>query len=510
MQSFSALLLSMNLIFPGNPNLQLSDSALIAKHPDTEIKSFRLSRLARSQELKHPRGGAAWIVNKDYGTWKVINAREKDLYALLSRPMTLGSLLRSLPQGDPQYTANLLDVAYSLGFISVNGKMHPKYAAKSAPPLGSHFLALHMTTDCNMRCAYCYNSSGQSVKKYLRAKTALSFIERACAELPAPLLNIDFLGGEPLLALDEVKEILHRAPLLAARHGKRLSFLLQTNGMLLTEETALLLKEHNVGVGVSIDGPAPWHDKYRRSSRGQSFHALVCGNFLKAQELGLQVSPLAVIYAPRQLEEAFGFFVNELRCTAMRFNFFCPLGRGRELKESPVPPSAYREPYLRIIYKALQLSRALDKPLRIYDLVFRLKSLAEFKQDYMCLRSPCGLGSSILSLDPEGGVYACEEYEQGCKSALYLGKADELPNLAELSETNESLKLLLSRSVDKIAKCRRCWLKRHCGGGCTQRALAQKGGLNLPESMCELYKELYPDLMWLLATETDLLRRLTV
>ncbi|MBQ7501574.1 radical SAM protein [bacterium] len=500
----------MYLNFPSNPNLPLSASVLIAKHPDTEIKSFQLSRLARAQGLKHPREGTAWIVNKALGTWKTVSVREKALFALLSRPRTLDGLLSALNPSDPQYAANLLDVAYNMGFISVGGKMHPRYASGPEPPLGSHFLALHMTSDCNLRCAYCYNSSGQNSKKFLQTETALYFIKRACAELPAPVLNIDFLGGEPLLALDTVKEILRKAPPLASQYGKKINFLLQTNGMLLSEETARLLREHGVGVGVSIDGPARWHDRYRRNSQGSSFHGLICSNFLKAQELGLKVSPLAVIYAPEQLEEAFDFFIEELRCESMRFNFFCPLGRGRELKESLCPPSAYREPYLKVIFKALQRFRSCGRPLNIYDLQFRLKSLAEFRQDYMCLRSPCGIGTSILSLDPEGGVYACEEYEQSCKSALFLGNAQELPPLAELPVKNENLKHLLSRNVENISKCRRCWLKRHCGGGCAQRALAQNGGLNFPEAMCGLYKELYPDLMWLLGAEEDLLQALAL
>ena len=52
-------------------------------------------------------------------------------------------------------------------------------------------------------------------------------------------------------------------------HGRTISNCIQTNGTLLTDEWCEFLKKNDWLVGVSIDGPQEFHDRYRRNKQGQ-------------------------------------------------------------------------------------------------------------------------------------------------------------------------------------------------------------------------------------------------
>jgi uncharacterized protein len=76
-------------------------------------------------------------------------------------------------------------------------------------------------------------------------------------------------GGEPTLAgLDFFKKVVA----LERKYfqGKRIDNDLQTNGVLLDDKWCAFLKENNFLVGLSIDGPREFHDKYRYDKGGNS------------------------------------------------------------------------------------------------------------------------------------------------------------------------------------------------------------------------------------------------
>lgn len=78
-------------------------------------------------------------------------------------------------------------------------------------------------------------------------------------------------GGEPLLVGKAwmawfLEEARRRAPC-------KLVIGLQTNGTLLDLEWLRLLADHQVRIGVSIDGPAEWHDRHRVNHAGHGTYS---------------------------------------------------------------------------------------------------------------------------------------------------------------------------------------------------------------------------------------------
>jgi uncharacterized protein len=102
-------------------------------------------------------------------------------------------------------------------------------------------------------------------------------------------------GGEPtILGLDFFRKIVE----IQARHakpGQRIENDLQTNGTLLDEDWAVFLKQNNFLVGLSCDGPADLHDKYRYTKGGAPTHAKVVAAARLLQKHEVPFAALCVV-----------------------------------------------------------------------------------------------------------------------------------------------------------------------------------------------------------------------
>ncbi|WP_151770128.1 FxsB family cyclophane-forming radical SAM/SPASM peptide maturase [Streptomyces abyssomicinicus] len=136
---------------------------------------------------------------------------------------------------------------------------------------------------CNLACRYCYLYSGPdrgwrarppTASAAVREQTARRIGEHA-ARHRLRRLSLVLHGGEPLLhgagPLVAYTEAVRRA----VPAGSTVHATVQTNGTLLTDESAALLSEHRITVGLSIDGGLPHHNRLRVDHAGRPSHAAV-------------------------------------------------------------------------------------------------------------------------------------------------------------------------------------------------------------------------------------------
>ena len=82
----------------------------------------------------------------------------------------------------------------------------------------------------------------------------------------APLNSFCWQGGEPLLmGLDFFRDAIAFQKKYA-RPGQAVENSMQTNGLLLDDQWCEFLRQENFLVGISLDGPAPINDFYRKDS----------------------------------------------------------------------------------------------------------------------------------------------------------------------------------------------------------------------------------------------------
>lgn len=445
------------------------------------------------------RDGHVLVVEPLTASWGIFSEPAWRLFAGTARATPIDALLRTAAaQGIGEKTAaELLQQMYRKGFIHLDGRPF-------RDPLGlweretevPSFVSIHVAEGCNLRCSYCYADAGAELNRMPR-ELMLKVVEKSIRELPSEALTIDFLGGEPFLLFDDIVEAMRHGQRLASSQGKRVEFILQTNATLLTRERARLLRELSVGVGVSIDGPRHLHDRYRPRAAGTGSWNDVFRNLMQARDEGLRVAPLAVIHEPDTYTEVLDFFVTH-GFEQMRLNYTSVMGRARdELEFPPDRAESFARGFLAMVAWANDWCNAHGKRLRIQDLNQMLAVLVTNDRDYMCMRSPCGLGDSIISFGPRGEIYACEEFERHTKATFLLGQTSET-SLPEVVRASPNYHLLKQRRVEKIPKCSRCHLRYICGGGCTHKTLAYYGTHMREDPMCRYYQIVFEDLMWMI------------
>jgi len=115
-----------------------------------------------------------------------------------------------------------------------------------------------LTDACNMRCSYCTTAKRDVTISSSHLGKVVELLEKTS---PAAL-DLNFHGGEPTLAWEQVVELSDRLePLLPHR---TISRNMSTNGRLMTAERASFLAERGFNVRVSIDGRQEGHVRYRR------------------------------------------------------------------------------------------------------------------------------------------------------------------------------------------------------------------------------------------------------
>jgi len=443
------------------------------------------------------RGDEVLVVEPLTASWGVFSGAAWKVFLQTARPQPAAALVHAaLAEGiDERQAHDLLRQMYHQGFIQVDGRpfRDPEELWKRPAEVPT-FVSVHVLEGCNLRCSYCYADAGADLNRMER-DLIFRVVEKSIREIPSDALTVDFLGGEPMLLFDDVTDAIRHGRDVATAMGKRVEFILQTNGTMLTRDKARVLRDLEVGVGVSLDGPKALHDRYRpRADRSGSWDE-VYRNLLAAREEGLRVAPLAVIHEPATYTEVLQFFIDN-GFEFLRFNYTSKIGRARDMLEFPAERAeAFASGFMDMVGFALSWCESNGRPLRINDLNQMIRVLATKNRDYMCMRSPCGLGDSIISFGTKGEIYACEEFERDTKARFMLGQTGEM-TLPEVVASSPNYHLLKQRKVENIPKCSRCHLRYICGGGCTHKSLAYYGSHLREDPMCRYYQVVFEELMW--------------
>jgi len=149
-------------------------------------------------------------------------------------------------------------------------------------------LILEITSGCNFRCKYCIysefypytRSHGKEMMMFETAKKAVDFYFENYIKVlkrnPMKKPIISFYGGEPLLNLAGLKQIVNYINTTYEEYG--VSYNLTTNGLLCTKEAQEFLAENKFNVLISLDGYQENHDRNRVDAAGNPTFERVVAN----------------------------------------------------------------------------------------------------------------------------------------------------------------------------------------------------------------------------------------
>ena len=130
---------------------------------------------------------------------------------------------------------------------------------------------------CNLSCRYCFYLEKEQFfparHRFRMSDEVLeTYIRHHIEAQDGPEIGFLWQGGEPtLMGLDFFEKVIA----LQQRYkpaSKSIANALQTNGTLLTDDWCRFLGQHRFLVGLSLDGPPRFHDKYRRSRKDEPTH----------------------------------------------------------------------------------------------------------------------------------------------------------------------------------------------------------------------------------------------
>lgn len=182
-------------------------------------------------------------------------------------------------------------------------------------PAGAH---------CNLACKYCYylekNKLYPTAQRHLMSDEILEQFTREYIEAQTmSQVLFTWHGGEPLLrSIDFYRKALSLQQKYAG--GRRIDNVIQTNGTLLTDEWCEFFAQNHWLVGISIDGPQPYHDHYRLTAAGKPSWKKVMQGIKLLKKHGVEWNAMAVVnaYNANHPLEFYRFF-KENGCQFLQF-----------------------------------------------------------------------------------------------------------------------------------------------------------------------------------------------
>lgn len=330
-----------------------------------------------------------------------------------------------------------------------------------------------LTDECNLECSYCHGKaeSYSHAKENKIADDEFDFmpsevgyktwqLERFCRKDPD--CGIIFYGGEPLLRMGRMMEIMDRV------HAKR--FILQTNALMLHDLPPKYLKMLQ-GIQISIDGDRPTTDGYRgrgvyntcitnaRIIREKGFKGELIARMTVAEKTNIYKQVLHLL----SLDKGKLFDAVHWQLDAM----FCPDYEKREFGEWV--KRSYKPGIDKLAAEWLDGMKR-SQVLRIYPFLGVMQSLLNGKQS----RLRCGAGYAHYAIQTDGKIVPCPVM-LGMKR-FYAG---------DLKTDPMDLK-----QFDVREPCTSCEIRALCGGRCLYGNLFKYWGMSGYSEVCSTVKHL--------------------
>ena len=334
-------------------------------------------------------------------------------------------------------------------------------------------LCLNVAHVCNLACPYCFASGGnyKGAEAIMTPEVGKRAIDRLLADSHGrKLVEVDFFGGEPLLNLPLIQELIPYGEEKAWEAGKAIKWSMTTNGLLLDEETGRYLAEHQVGTVLSIDGRKEVHDANRYTKSGEGSYDRVVRNYISFKNISEDYVARGT-YTGKNLD----FFedVDALRDLGFRHLSMEPvIGGDITWEDLPAIRAAYEE----LGRRYLEWYREGD-PLDFFHFNIQL-------QGGPCIYkriTACGAGTEYLAITPSGDIYPCHQ--------LIENPEYRLGNIMEEGIREDISRDFQEASIYSKDSCRSCWARFYCSGGCHANNIHYGEGLLSPYALsCEITK----------------------
>ena len=321
------------------------------------------------------------------------------------------------------------------------------------------------TLRCHHDCHYCQVSRVPLQKKGFDLDVEhIEKILKIITNVKSADIKIEFQGGEPLLAIEFIKEFVKRAE--KRLMDKNVSYVICTSLTDLADDFLAWSVTKNIHFSVSLDGPELLHNFNRPSKLFNTFNK-VSSNINKLIEHSgyKRVSCLTTI-----TKKSFGFIdeiIDSYKRIGLSNIFLRPLSPFGFAFLS-ITEEGYTAAEYFLFYKS-----ALDKIIELNDqdefveetaLIHLNKIFRPFQSGYVDLRTPSGYYLGVIVINYDGNIFGSDEarmlYQLTKNSELVIGN---LANEALLINNSSSRNILKNSFIASVPGCDECVYQPYCG-----------------------------------------------
>lgn len=342
-------------------------------------------------------------------------------------------------------------------------------------------LCLHIAHDCNLACKYCFAEEGEyhgrrELMSFEVGKKALDFLVKESGTRRN--LEVDFFGGEPTMNWEVVKQLVEYGRSIEEANNKKFRFTLTTNGVLLNDEILEYANKEMGNLVLSIDGRKEINDLMRPRRGGQGSYDLIVPKFKKAAESRNQMNYyVRGTYTHNNLD----FCEDVLHLADLGFEQISV----EPVVAQPTDDYAIREEdlpvllenYDRLAVEMLKRSKE-GRPFNFFHFMIDLSGGPCVAKRL----SGCGSGCEYLAVTPWGDFYPCHQF---------VGEEEFLMgNVNDGILRTEIRQMFSDSNVYSKEKCKKCFAKFYCSGGCAANSYHFHGNINDAYDVgCELQRK---------------------
>ena len=338
------------------------------------------------------------------------------------------------------------------------------------------------SADCNLSCRYCFYYQRLSDPYNYRDRHRMSdeVLESMIAQylsIAGKYTSFGWQGGEPLLmGVGFFRKVVE----FQQKHGYSGQFVgnnVQTNATMITPDMAKLFHDYNFLLGVSMDGPEEYHDRFRRYPSGRGSFRRIMQNIQILNEHQVEFNILAVVnkLTAKKPDETYNFFVEN---GFYYLQYIPAVDFDREtgqLTDLSVNASDYGDFLCRLFDLWYNNAQPLAS-IRIFENIVAM--YMGIPSEACIYRDECG---TYAVVEHSGDIYPCDFFVE---EQWRLGNLLETP-LSEII-TGEKVQEFNQRKSQDHPECLECEWQSYCRCGCPH-TWDRKGD----DYLCSSYKQFF-------------------
>lgn len=344
-------------------------------------------------------------------------------------------------------------------------------------------VCLNIIHGCNLRCKYCFADEGEynghkGIMSLETAKKAIDYVVKRSG--PRRNIEIDLFGGEPTMIMDTVKEIIKYARENEKEWKKNIRFTMTTNATLLNDDMMDFMDKEMGNIILSLDGRKCVNDNVRIKVDGSGSYDDILPNIKKMIK---KRTPGKMYYVRGTFTRAnTDFFEDVMAMVNEGFDevsiepVVLEKGHHLALREEDLPE--IMKNYDKLYEDMARRKREQNGEYNFYHFNVDLNGgPCVYKRI-----SGCGAGFEYVAITPQGDVYPCHQF---------VGKEEfKLGSIYDDTYNKDLGREFKKAHIYNKPKCRDCWARFYCSGGCQANNFSFNGDMKIPyEVGCKMQKK---------------------